>query len=113
MFIKMEKNGPRYNRDGKEVDGADRVKNGGGEIPKRKLGDFQKVFDDLNPPRPGAAVAGGEGAAEGAVMAGAEEGAELLGPVGMIIGAGIALWDIHIHGWPHSPILCPGPGYPM
>jgi len=61
------------------------------------MGDFQKVFDDLNPPRPGAAAAAGEGAAEEAAVVGAERDAELLGPAGLIIVAVLAGWDLYHH----------------
>ena len=60
------------------------------------------------PPNPGAGAAAEGAAAEGAaaedvaadateVLGGAEAGGELLGPAGMIIGAGIAMWDIYHH----------------
>ena len=95
--VHQGKDGPRYNRAGNEIKpNGDEIK-GGGTVTKSRLKDFRKVFDNLNPPRPGAAAAAGEGAAEEAVIVGAERGAELLGPVGMIIGAGIAAWDIYHH----------------
>ena len=81
--------GPRYNREGKEVKPNGELKPGGGSVKKSQMDKFRKVFDELNPRRPGAAAAAEEVAVD------AEVGLDLAGPVGMFIGAGIAAWDIY------------------
>ena len=86
------KNGARFNRKGEPIDGGERPVKGLKPIPKRLLKDFQKVFDRLNPPKPGETAAAGE---ETAAEIG--EGLEAAGPAGMIIGAGIAVWELYHH----------------